>query len=799
MGVELQKYGHRVRLATHNVFKDFVRNAGLEFYPIGGDPASLMSYMVRNPGLIPSMKTLREGEIKAKRKMVSEMLLGCWKSCISPDPDTDAPFVANAIIANPPSFAHIHCAQSLSIPLHMVFTMPWSPTRAFPHPLANVRNNTVGEGMANYLSFGLVSTLTWQGLGDIINKFREDVLGLEAVPATEGPFLAETLQIPHTYCWSPGLVPKPKDWSDRIDVTGFIFRSTPAYTPPDNLARFLQAGPAPVYIGFGSIVVERPEVLLQTILQAVELSGTRCIISKGWSSLATNEIPDNVFFVGDCPHEWLFQQTSAVVHHGGAGTTAAGLLAGKPTVIVPFFGDQPFWGDMVASAGAGPPPIPHKTLNAANLSKAIEFCKTPEASAAAKAVAVRMAQEDGVTAAVESFHRHLDPEKMRCDLIPTLPALFPSTKRRSTNRFKLQYESKTVKISGLAAEILTKAEKIREKDLKLYEVQPFIIENRRWDPITAITSEFTGLAVNVASTTNDLWYSPYKVYSRHQKSTSSATSIKSNTSDPPAISPETSKKPQKKEKKEERRREKEKDEAPTETQSQQPEQQILRNTLRKPNPNARAAAPKPPSLLSSSDNPPQTSSSNSPSQTSSSSSAPTSLHYAASSAIQIPKLLGHLSKSLITLPNALTEGLRATPALYHDTPKPHRPITDWKSGFYVAGTDFATGVSSGLSDLVVQPMKGLKEKNPTKGFIKGVGKGAVGTLTKTGYGMVGLYSHSAMGIYRSVHGETVGRGKGGRSGEVGVARRVQGFWAAREGGEGTGVDEEGVVRAFEAL
>jgi hypothetical protein len=119
--------------------------------------------MVKNPGLIPNMKTLKEKEISRKRKMIAEILTGCWKSCIEPDLDSGAPFVANAIIANPPSFAHIHCAQALAIPLHLVFTMPWSPTRAFPHPLANIQNAGNDPKFANYLSYGLVQILTWQG------------------------------------------------------------------------------------------------------------------------------------------------------------------------------------------------------------------------------------------------------------------------------------------------------------------------------------------------------------------------------------------------------------------------------------------------------------------------------------------------------------------------------------------------------------------------------------------------------------------------------------------------------------
>lgn len=166
LGNELQKHGHRVRLATHNTFDSFVRDAGLEFYPIGGDPAELMAYMVRNPGLIPSMQSLRAGDIKKKRVMVAEMLRGCWLSCINPDPVTFDPFVADAIIANPPSFAHVHCAQALSIPLHMMFTMPWTSTSAFPHPLVNIKYTGGTERdmpLANYFSYGVVEMLTWQG------------------------------------------------------------------------------------------------------------------------------------------------------------------------------------------------------------------------------------------------------------------------------------------------------------------------------------------------------------------------------------------------------------------------------------------------------------------------------------------------------------------------------------------------------------------------------------------------------------------------------------------------------------
>lgn len=163
LGNELQRYGHRVRLATHDIFENFVRDSDLEFYPIGGDPAELMAYMVKNPGLLPSMKSLAAGEIQQKRYMVQEMLEKFWHSCLRPDPLTGLPFVADAIIANPPSFAHIHCAQALGIPIHLMFTMPWSNTRAFPHPLANLRNVGSDPRVENYISYSVIEWLTWQG------------------------------------------------------------------------------------------------------------------------------------------------------------------------------------------------------------------------------------------------------------------------------------------------------------------------------------------------------------------------------------------------------------------------------------------------------------------------------------------------------------------------------------------------------------------------------------------------------------------------------------------------------------
>ncbi|ETS86260.1 hypothetical protein PFICI_00088 [Pestalotiopsis fici W106-1] len=512
LGNELQKHGHRVRLATHDVFAAFVRESGLEFFPIGGDPAELMAYMVRNPALIPSMKSLRAGDIQKKRKMMEEMLNGCWLSCIEPDPISSVPFVADAIIANPPSFAHIHCAQALSIPVHLMFTMPWSTTRAFPHPLANLKNASTSGAeprTANALSYSVVEFLTWQGLGDVINEWR-DKLDLEPIAFSDGPNLAETLKIPFTYCWSPALVPKPSDWGPHIDidVCGFFFREPPSYSPPPELVEFIQGGPPPIYIGFGSIVLDDPEGMTSRILEAIQRCGVRALISRGWSNLG-GAATENVMYLGDCPHEWLFQHVAAVIHHGGAGTTACGLLNGRPTTIVPFFGDQPFWGEMVAAAGAGPKPIPQKFLTVDNLEAAIRLCLSTEAQTAAQGIARRMRSESGVKAAVASFHANLPERTLECDIIKGHAAAWSYRK-----------SGRTFRLSKVAAEILASHLHIDHKRLKINEIRPIIIESRRWDPVTGTVSAAISTSRDIMAAAADVVVKPAKVFKDRSKDSS---------------------------------------------------------------------------------------------------------------------------------------------------------------------------------------------------------------------------------------------------------------------------------------
>lgn len=194
-------------------------------------------------------------------------------------------------------------------------------------------------------------------------------------------------------------------------------------------------------------MVANPLKLTRIIFEAVRKTKQRALISKGWGNLGADEVPDNILMIGSCPHDWLFRQVSCVIHHGGAGTTAAGLALGVPTIIVPFFGDQQFWGDIVARAGAGPAPIPYKRLNEQNLSEAIQHALESSTLERAQSIARRMQEESGVRHGVNSFYRHLDPESLRCSIIPNQPAAW-------------HLKHTKINLSAFAATVLVKSGKV---------------------------------------------------------------------------------------------------------------------------------------------------------------------------------------------------------------------------------------------------------------------------------------------------------------------------------------------------
>ncbi|KAI1331222.1 glycosyltransferase family 1 protein [Xylariaceae sp. FL0255] len=488
-----QDHGHRVRIATHPAFREFVeKDSMLEFFSVGGE----------NPGLLPKLETIKSGDIHKRRQQMAEMFDGFWRACINAtENEKDAqnvkmmrgdnnPFVADAIIANPPSFAHIHCAEALGIPLHLIFTFPYTPTQEFPHPLANIKKSNVDPGYTNWISYPLVEMMVWQGLGDLINDFRVKTLKLEPVYTLWAPGMTYRLHVPFTYLWSPALVPKPKDWGEEIDISGYVFLDLAStFEPPQDLVDFLGAGEPPIYIGFGSIVVDDADQFTTMIFEAVRLAGLRALVSKGWGGLGHEHAPENIFMLENTPHDWLFPRVKACVIHGGAGTTAIALKCGKPTLVIPFFADQHFWGTALSKAGIGPDPIPYKRLTAENLSEGIKNCLTDEATAAAREVAERIGNEsDGAQSAIRSFHRHLKlsgQESIRCSILHDRVAVWT-------------IKDTDLKLSALAANSAVRKGLVTWRMLRL-------IRHKEWNDFQGPGEPVTGILGSLFGTAWDLF------------------------------------------------------------------------------------------------------------------------------------------------------------------------------------------------------------------------------------------------------------------------------------------------------
>jgi len=263
-------------------------------------------------------------------------------------------------------------------------------------------------GFINYLlGKWLVEPFGWRLMGAITNRFRRETLGLP--PQTFRESQRRLRRVLVVQGFSPHVVPHPADWPANVHTAGFWFLDeAKTWQPPPALQAFLSAGPAPVYIGFGSMTGPYPLRLTGTIVNAVAQSGRRAILQSGWAGMGGTTLPSSMFLLDLAPHRWLFARVSAVVHHGGAGTTAEGLRAGAPTLIIPHMADQPFWGARVAALGAGPRPIPRNKLTAENLASAIrQVTGDPGLRERAAALGVKLRAEDGIGRAIELIEEYL--------------------------------------------------------------------------------------------------------------------------------------------------------------------------------------------------------------------------------------------------------------------------------------------------------------------------------------------------------------------------------------------------------
>jgi sterol 3beta-glucosyltransferase len=304
-------------------------------------------------------------------------------------------------------------AERRGVPCISVMLQPRVPTRAFTHPFAPPPHLKL-PGWANLLHHHLFEQLLWETVRSLMNGARHDIFGLPPWPLI-GPYARLRLEAqPTLMAYSRHVIPRPAEWHAGIEVTGYWFLDrTPDWEPPAALMGFLEAGPPPVYVGFGSMTLADPQAMVALVLAAVAQAGCRAVLAAGWGGLTPKAVPPNVFALEEVPHDWLFPRMAVVVHHGGAGTTAAALRAGVPSVVVPFMGDQFFWARILALKGVAPDALPQDRLGASALSRAITLALNDHSMRQrAAALGALIREEDGVARAAERI------EAIGADVVP---------------------------------------------------------------------------------------------------------------------------------------------------------------------------------------------------------------------------------------------------------------------------------------------------------------------------------------------------------------------------------------------
>lgn len=352
LGNGLKSAGHQVRFITFENFASLVTENNLDFHPIHGNAQALVASGGTNMlGLMRSFGSLAEGYARD----LSAPHLG----------DTD--LIINQL---PAGLFGFDLAEKYGVPLVLASVIPLARTRMFPL-MGFPHLPLPGYNKATYY---LGEQLAWQMFRAVINRWRENTLNLPRLPLKGYFGLIGTRQIPIVNGFSQHVVPRPKDWNEHIHITGYWFPEDKHWQPPSDLLAFIEAGSAPVFIGFGSMSIKDSQRTTTIILEALQQTGQRGVLHMGWGGLGNQSIPDTIFKIDYVPYDWLFPRMAMVIHHGGSGTTAFGLRSGIPSCVVPFVFDQQYWGKRISELGVGPKPIPHKDLTVNRLTEVINVC-----------------------------------------------------------------------------------------------------------------------------------------------------------------------------------------------------------------------------------------------------------------------------------------------------------------------------------------------------------------------------------------------------------------------------------------
>lgn len=397
LGKGIRDAGHEVRLLSHENFEGYIKTHQLEYWPLRGNVQEVAeSQEMRELLEKGNFLAIAAFQANAAKQAALEWAEDGLAACADSD-------ILLAGIGG--LYLGISLAEKFKIPLVQAYSVPFTPTKNFPGVL--FPQTLLKLSGVNYLSHQITRQIMWQSFRVADKGARQAVLGLPSAPFF-GPYRSDVLdRMPVLYGFSPSVIPHPTDWSTDKKITGYWFLDAEdTWLPPADLVDFLNDGSAPVYIGFGSMSNRNPEETAELVIKAVRLSQQRAVLLSGWSGLHSRDLPDSIHLLDTVPHSWLFPRVAAVVHHGGVGTTAAGLRAGVPAIVVPFFGDQPFWGARVAALGVGPRPIPRKTLTSENLAQALQEAVTDHAMRRrASGLGSRIRAEDGVTNAVQIIER----------------------------------------------------------------------------------------------------------------------------------------------------------------------------------------------------------------------------------------------------------------------------------------------------------------------------------------------------------------------------------------------------------
>lgn len=391
----LIRAGHAVAICTHPTFREFVATHGVEFAPLAGDIRELLASDAGRR-LLAQHNPL--AAIRQLQAIAAPLLCQVMADIIAATAGADLILGSTLGYLNAVTAAQVH-----AVPLLLAGLQPFTPTAAFPSPLlAPLRHRWPWGGLYNRLthhaSFRALQLVSAQ----LANRCRYSLTGRAPLRYADvfGDLIAQ--RRPVLYGVSEHLLPRPADYSEQIRFTGFWFlERDPAWHPPPPLVEFLAAGAPPVYIGFGSMSDRNPAQAAQIAIAALQRSGQRGVLASGWEGLRAGALPADVLHIDAAPHDWLFPQMAAVVHHGGVGTTAAALRAGVPQIAVPFSADQPLWAEQVYQRGVGTRPIPRHRLDAARLAAAItEAVRNQALRVRVQQVASAVRQEGGVAKAV---------------------------------------------------------------------------------------------------------------------------------------------------------------------------------------------------------------------------------------------------------------------------------------------------------------------------------------------------------------------------------------------------------------